>query len=253
MNPASLATCAILFLLGTAEGAPAVRRCYPTGCVVLSVQNGQVVLESDPAGFGKDVIGRYLQSSHGSLRQDELPVASVDLTQWHAVVTAALLDTDGFRLRLRLLNPGGQSVIAYDADGDEYHVDQLRFGRYLPGCAEVLALQTSGLHSYVIETAIWCLGAEGPPQKVLSVVGVLVRFARAGAAGAEIVVDRQTYDGVDGSTKGWRTISYAWDGEERVFTLRPGEGPLKSQPSPPVSSEGASASEFLNNYAGTVR
>ena len=87
------------------------------------------------------------------------------------------------------------------------------------GLDQFLTLVVSGEHGYSMQTLIWVLPWQGTPKRVLSVAGVLRGFETGKGSIDGVLIDQETYNGVDGRTRGEQLQLWRWNGDRREFTL----------------------------------
>ncbi len=119
--------------------------------------------------------------------------------KWTVVVSAAIPEygPNGPTIRLRILDSKGK--VDRVCDGEMYLI-RLEVGRLFGGDSEIVAVETSGSHVYTIQSAVWLLPNRGKPKELASENGNIDRFETGPNAG--VWVDLETYDGINGSSKG---------------------------------------------------
>lgn len=186
-------------------------------CEILAVDHGDVVYVEP--GIRRMVIGQYVSAARSFVPAPEAPIRDVrSPSGWHVVVSSFLDCKEvSAELRVRLFRPdgtlGGVSDILTVLEGIEVG--------YLFGDGDdVLAIQSSEEHSYNSRTDVWLLPNRGEPQRLLDINATLGRFSGA-VKGARpgVWVNRQTYDGVHASTKGWVGEFWVWNHQRKSLTL----------------------------------
>jgi hypothetical protein len=206
----------MLALSATVEQVDIVCRQY---CSVLEVKDGLVQLTDESSrGPRRITIGRYVPEDQKLVSRTEAPTCDLRSPNGWRIVVSAVLDHQelGVKQRLRFFDSRGVLRLQYDVLAV---LEQQRIGRLFGGADDVLAVTSNEEHAYNARTDIWFLPEQGDPKQVLSVVGVFQTFSNEGDPPG-LVLARQTYDGVDSTTKGFVREEYAWDAIAKVLRLR---------------------------------
>lgn len=166
------------------------------------------------------VLGRYVSADQPLVPQSEAPIRELrsDLG-WRIVLSAFLDHSEGrAKLRIRFFDPLGKLRGSSDA---MMTLLDAKLGRLFGGTDEVLAFTSNEEHAYNVETEIWLLSEQGKPKLLVYVHGLLGEFVAASSEHkAGVWIDRDTYDGVNASTKGRARELWEWNGNEQTLVQK---------------------------------
>jgi hypothetical protein len=197
------------------------RVCQPTGyCDVLVVQDDVVKLIA-PEPLPKNlVVGNYIRADQSLVPRREAPIRDLRSRRgWRVVVSASLDHDEGsIRLHLRFFAPNG-ALRATDELLSELVSTEI--GTLFGGTDEIFAVDSNEEHAYNDQTEIWFLPETGKPRVLLEFPGGFRKpTATTPGTAPGIIVDRQTYDGVNAETKGTVQEFYVWDPKAKSLTLQ---------------------------------
>jgi hypothetical protein len=96
-----------------------------------------------------------------------------------------------------------------------------KLGRLFGGTDEVLVFTSNEEHAYNVQTEIWLLPEQGKPKLLAVVPGVFGEFVAASSEHkAGVWIDRETYDGVNSSTKGRALELWEWNGSGQTLVRK---------------------------------
>ena len=102
---------------------------------------------------------------------------------------------------------------------DNYNIlGDFKAGKILHTDEEFALISSTGAHAYEVRTSVWLLPSSGPPRHVLDVPGLLTTVQLGRSPG--LFIDRQTYDGIHAETKGQVKEFWAWNPDQKAFTLK---------------------------------
>lgn len=198
---------------------PIDKKCLNGDCVFLSLSDGLVFFERTGTSAGKARIGEYDSKIAGLLPPVEAALSHLDTqTGWTVVASSFLppdFDIEAPRLRIRAVDGRGNETVM-----DEGHVylHKLMSVDAFSSASRLVIHSSIGSHAYDVRTKVWILPQEGNPQLILDVVGLLESVQAANPERPPgLWIEFETYDGVDGATKGRRLSFVRWDADAKRF------------------------------------
>jgi hypothetical protein len=94
-------------------------------------------------------------------------------------------------------------------------------GKLFGGDNEVVVVTSYAQHVYNTQTMIWAIPQSGKPKLLLDLNGSVERIVRGdGGTEAGVWISRNTYDGVDASTKGSAAEFWRWDAKKQALAIK---------------------------------
>lgn len=193
--------------------------CLRRYCQSLDVENGEVRFV-DRALSRSIVLGTYLAADQRLVPKTEAPIRHLDSPRgWRIIISAFLDHEEGeARLRLRFFGPDGalretEDILSILEDAEA--------GRLFGGEDEIFEETSTEEHSYNAQTEIWYLPERGDPKLVLLSQSTVRKYSDGtDGSDAGVIVDRETYDGVHGDTKGRVAEFWAWNPTAKALVRR---------------------------------
>jgi hypothetical protein len=185
-------------------------------CQTLRVRGSDVEFVDE--GLNRTLkVGRYVRVAQSVVPGKEAPIRDLRTTRGWRVVASVFLDRQQqeVRVRLRFFAPGG---LLKETEELLMELEEAAIGNLFGGSDEIVMVTSNEEHAYNAETEIWLLPSSGGPDLLLSFRGGVAGWVTSGRAGVKI--GRQTYDGVDSSTKGFVQEFYLWDRRSKTLVLR---------------------------------
>jgi hypothetical protein len=184
-------------------------------CEILGVERGKVTYVEP--GNRRLVLGKYVGAAQRFVPRTEAPIRDLQSPRgWHIIVSSVLQKEDLPRLRVRFFGIDGDLRATEEV---RMALEEIEIGRLFGGSDDILAIQSNEEHSYNSMTSVWLLPERGGPKELIEDQATLGRFSRGGNnARPGVLINRQTYDGVNSATKGWATEFWAWDPAKKSLT-----------------------------------
>lgn len=199
------------------------RQCLGGDCASLAVVGKMLEFRTTGTYEKARAVGEYASGAQRLVPKGEAPIRMLKgkdgLT---VVITASLPEFDeyGPAIGIRVYDHALRQVFADQAGDDQNRLDTLELKSV--GADQMVAMGTSGEHRYDAQILVWLLPARGLPTRVFDAPGSVRRFSVTDKTQAvELVIARQTYDGVDAKSIGERLEQWRWDRERRSFHLAP--------------------------------
>jgi len=204
-----------------AQPVEVAKQCLNNFCAELSLDKGLVRFKESANFVPSYIVGQYVSVAHPWVPAEEAPIRMASSNDgWKVIATACLQEYDAYgpTIRVRVFDPDGKLREMYDG---KYHLDRLEVGDLFGGRSgtnTILAIETSGAHSYEVQAVIWVLSDKSKPKRLLEIAGVLDRF-QTGVPKRGVWIKRETYDGINGSTKGRRAEFWSWNEQDRTLAI----------------------------------
>ena len=196
--------------------------CWETICNSIVLRDERVKFVSDdstdPTLHREVDLGVYVPSA-GALVLTEAPIRDFVLTNgWRVVFSEAITKEKGPILKIRYYNLKGVLKVLKMLSEDMPGLLSCYFGNLLGESDILVGYTTTWEHAYSVQSSIWLLPDSGDPRLLLEVTGVLSKFIDGEHdVKPGVIVDVESYDGMNPQTKGRTRKMWIWDRGLKAF------------------------------------
>ncbi|MGA3019312.1 MAG: hypothetical protein ABSF62_19480 [Bryobacteraceae bacterium] len=194
--------------------------CPQVGCRYLVVRGGQVTFIDSAQPAREIPLGTYIQTDQKLVPRTEAPIRELRSARGWRVVISTFLDhkeLDAWNT-VRFFSPSGRLE---RTSGAQMSLMGAELGKLFGGDNEVVVVTSYAQHVYNTQTMIWAIPQSGKPKLLLDLNGSVERIVRGdGGTEAGVWISRNTYDGVDASTKGSAAEFWRWDAKKQALAIK---------------------------------